>query len=85
MRATWIVAAFLLIGALVLTYMASPSVDSLFVERESPGQYPLHDKRPRWSAKHVSKPYRPNKWMGGNAAAISGYDTKMICATATSC
>jgi hypothetical protein len=77
-----VVAAFLVIGAAVLTFWPRrPDIDP-----SPPGQYPLHASRFEWPVLNRKKAYRPSASMGEETVTHSdGRDAKARCGIDNTC
>jgi hypothetical protein len=82
-REVWIVAAFLLAGAAILTFWPIRRD----IDPSPPGQYPLHSERFKWPMTERKKAYRPSQSMGEETVTYSGgpRDPKTRCGTDNTC
>lgn len=81
-RELWIIAAFLLAGAAILTFWPARSD----IEPSPPGQYSLHAERFEWPVTERKKAYRPTQTMGEETVTYSGdRDPKARCGTDNTC
>jgi hypothetical protein len=82
-REVLLVAAFLLIGAAVLTFW--PNGRSV-MEPSPPGQYPLHESRFEWPMTERKKAYRPTASMGEETIKMrDSRDAKARCGIDNTC
>ncbi len=81
-RELWMVGAFLLVGAAILTFWPHGTD----VERSPPGQYPLHMPRFEWPVLNRKKAYQPSATMGEETVSHSGSrDAKARCGIDNTC
>jgi len=67
-QSIWMIVAFLLVGAALLTYWPQAQAWQTPVP---PGQYPLNQRRPQWPLEKRSAPYHPKKGMGSDKVKSS--------------
>ena len=81
-RELWIVGAFLLVGAAILTFWPSRTD----MEPSAPGQYPLHAPRFEWPVTERKKAYRPTLSMGEDViVGRDARDAKARCGIDNTC
>ncbi len=81
-RELWLVAAFLLTGAAILTFWPVRRD----IEASPPGQYPLHAERFEWPVTERKKAYRPSPSLGEETVTHSDTrDQKARCGIDNTC